>query len=831
MSIDKCLKNGVDGGALTRAQAKKLKDLYEGLLKEKARDGTATAEVQAKVAAIRLLEREALQKKRRLARAVKAMKDIDRQLGNDVAGNAIALLEHHGEGFAGFGFSSIEGRRKAIIGRAHERMEALLNDFRRSALTGDKGRRNKARLANVVREAFGEDSLDEAAKGLVKAWKDTHEWLRRRFNDAGGAIGKLENWGLPQGHDARALRNAGREKWKATIRPLLDPSRMKHPLTGEGLTPDQLDASLDHVWDSIVTEGWNTREARRQAFGKGSIATQRAEERYLVFRDAASWMNYQRQFGEGDPFVAMMSHINLLARDIAAMEILGPNPDGMMDWLKQTITKEANLAMAGKKSRWQGSAKNAVDKANRKIAKLDAMWASMRGSLETPVNQKMADTLAVGRMWITASVLGGAVLSSVSDIGTQILARRFAGVSAFRAPFDIVKQFAISSRRDAVAAGLILDSAQYAMHGQARYVGTFEGPAWASYLADRVLTWSGLTPWTQATRHAFGMATMREFGERAGQEFGSLPSGLQRLLLRYGMGSREWEIMRQSSLYRPHADVPILRAREIADVDERLAERFLEMILQETEYATPSGSVRAKTMIAGEGRPGTLHGEVQRSFAQFKSFGAVYAMTHGMRVATMIASSDRGVRAEGAAYAGALLLTTTLFGALALELKQIAAGRDPRAAFGEDWKAFWGAAMLQGGGLGIYGDFLFSDLNRYGGGFARTLAGPLVERLSDAWTLTGGNVIEAIEGKETNFGREFVKFMRGNTPGGTIWYLRQAYERVFLDQLQFLVDPEANKAFKRQQQNWMRNTGQEFYWKPGQVLPERLPDLGAAVHG
>lgn len=829
MSIDKCLNNGVEGGELTKAQAKQLKDLYDNFLKAKARDGTATAEIKAKVAAIRQLEQEALQRKRRLARAVKAMKDIDRQLGQDVAGNAIAILEHHGEGFDGFRFSSIEGRRKSIIGRAHERMEALLHEFRRSALTGDKGRRNKARLENVVREAFGEDSLDEAAKGLVKAWKETHEWLRRRFNDAGGAIGKLENWGLPQGHDARALRAAGKAKWKATISPLLDLSRMKHPLTGEALTPEQLDQSLDHVWDSIVTEGWNTREAKRQAMGKGSIATQHSEERYLIFRDAKGWMDYQRQFGEGDPFASMMSHINLMARDIAAMEILGPNPDGMMEWLKQTITKEAKLAEAGKPSRFKGSAKNAADKANRKIAKLDAMWASMRGTLETPVNQKVADTLSVGRMWITASVLGSAVLSSVSDIGTQILARHFAGVSAFRAPFDIVKQFAISSRRDAVAAGLILDSAQHAMNGQARYVGTFEGPAWASYLADRVLTWSGLTPWTQATRHAFGMATMREFGERAGQEFGSLPSGLQRLLQRYGMDSRDWEIMRQSSLYRPHAEVQILRPREIANVDERLAERFLEMILQETEYATPSGSVRAKTMIVGEGRPGTLHGEVQRSFAQFKSFGAVYALTHGLRIAAMITSSDRGIRAEGATYAGALLITTTLFGALAMELKQIAAGRDPRAAFGEDWKAFWGAAMLQGGGIGIYGDFLFSDLNRYGGGFARTLAGPLVERLSDAWTLTGGNVMEAIEGKDTHIGREFVKFLRGNTPGGTIWYVRQAYERVLLDQLQFLVDPEANKAFKRQQQNWLRNTGQEFYWRPGEVLPARLPDLAAAA--
>lgn len=825
MSIDKCLKNGVDGGELTKAQAKALKTLYDNYLKEAARGGTAGAEVKAKAAAIRQIEGEKLQAKRRLARTIKAMKTLDAELGDDVANNALAHLEHHGDGFDGYSFSSIAGRHQALVGMAHEMMGDLLHDFRRGALTGDKGRHNKARLDNVTREAFGEDSGDEAAKGLFKAWRQTHEWLRRRFNDAGGNIGKLENWGLPQSHDARALRAAGRDQWKATIKPMLARERMKHPASGDPITVEEFDEVLDHVWESVVMEGWNTREPRRQAFGKGSLATQHADQRFLIFKDAKSWMEYQKAFGEGDPFAAMMGHVNLMSRDIAAMEILGPNPDGMIEWLKQTITKEANLASAGKPARWKGSGRKALDRARRKEAKLDAMWQSMRGTLETPVNQKWADVFATGRNWITASVLGGAVLSSVSDIGTQMITRAFAGVPALRTPIDIVKQFSLTSRRDAVACGLILESAQHVFHSQARYVGSLQGPGWASYLTDRVLTYSGLTPWTQATKHAWGMATMREFGERSAESFRSLPEGLQRLMIRYGMGEREWDIMRQVDLYRPHSDVPVLRPRDIAGVDQKLAERYLEMIIQETEYATPSGSVRARTAIVGEGRPGTLHGEVQRSFAQFKSFGAVYAMTHGLRVAMMVNS---GMRAKGAGYAGALLLTTTLFGALALQLKQIAAGRDPREM---DSAEFWGAATLQGGGLGLYGDFLFADLNRYGGGFAKSLAGPMVERLSDVWTLTGGNIVEAVQGKETKLGRELVKFMRGNTPGGTIWYIRQAYERVFLDQLQFLIDPAANKAFKAQQRTWMKNTGQEFYWKPGEALPERMPDFGAAIGG
>jgi hypothetical protein len=46
-----------------------------------------------------------------------------------------------------------------------------------------------------------------------------------------------------------------------------------------------------------------------------------------VFRDADAWLAYQEDFGGGgDIFSAMMGHINMMSKDIGAMEVLGPNP-------------------------------------------------------------------------------------------------------------------------------------------------------------------------------------------------------------------------------------------------------------------------------------------------------------------------------------------------------------------------------------------------------------------------------------------------------------------------------------------------------------------------
>lgn len=816
MSFNDCINTAIEGGELKKADGDRLKRDYERFRASHANTDPSFAAEQAKRDLHESLSAETKHKRRKAKLALKNIREVDADIRShrtpagkaDIAAAAIDKLEHFGTAQ----FSSVAGRQRAILGMAHAKMEGVLNHFRRGALLGDKGRWNAADLDNVLREAFGVDTGDTAAKGLAKAWKDTHEWLRQRFNAAGGAIGDLENWGLPQHHDPRALRNASLPVWKEAIRPLLDLSRMRHPLTGKRVDEKELDGILDEVWNTVATEGWSKREPLRQSFGRGALANQRADHRFLVFKDPESWLQYQRDFGGGgDIFSAMMGHINMMTKDIASMEVLGPNPSGTIEWLKQAIAKEAQEIAAGRPGRLGGATgQKALDRAASASQRIDAVWGSIRGELETPVNSRWASGFSAARSLITSSVLGSAAISSISDVGTSIIARRFAGLPAGNAITDIVKGFSSYSRREAVESGLILHEAAHAFHAQARYVGTLGGPEWASYIADRVLTFSGLTPWTRAAKHAFGLAFMTEAAKNAGKALADMPEALQATFRRHGVTDRQWDLMRRADLH----DGRLLRPAEIAErIDPKLAEKYLEMIHAETDFAVPDGSHRSRTLALNENQPGTIAGEALRSFFQFKSFGAVFVLLHGQRMHNMIAG---GSYAAGAAYAGSLLLSTTLFGGVAQQLKQVAAGREPRDPTSAD---FWGAALLQGGGLGIYGDFLFSNVNRYGGGFSSTIGGPLVQRASDFWNLTAGNAIQLASGEKTHFGRELVKFARGNIPGGNIWYLRLAFERTVLDQLQYLADPEANKAFKRQQQFWQREFGQDYFWAPGQMTP------------
>jgi hypothetical protein len=323
-----CIDSHVASKKITAADAKELKERWRKMRERHTANAAGSADMLARADLLDTLEKEKAHKRRKAKLSLDASRRVLADATShkvngltDIGAAFVDMLEHFGTA----AFSSVEGRRRAITGMAHAKMEALLFHFRRGAVAGDKSRHNAAELKSVLRESFGTDTGSWQARALANAWMETAEWLRQRFNAAGGAIGKLDNWGLPQHHDPRALRKATLPVWKDTIRDLLDVSRMRHPLTGKPVSADELDGILDEVWETVATEGWSKRNPSKQAFGRGALANQRAEHRFLVFKDPDAWLKYQEDFGGGgDVFAAMMEHVNAMAKDIAAMEVLGP---------------------------------------------------------------------------------------------------------------------------------------------------------------------------------------------------------------------------------------------------------------------------------------------------------------------------------------------------------------------------------------------------------------------------------------------------------------------------------------------------------------------------
>lgn len=166
-----------------------------------------------------------------------------------------------------------------------------------------------------------------------------------------------------------------------------------------------------------------------------------------------------------------------------------------------------------------------------------------------------------------------------------------------------------------------------------------------------------------------------------------------------------------------------------------------------------------------------------------------------------------------------------MLGALGEQLSQISKGRDPLNMDGttEKGRAFWLKALTRGGGLGIFGDFLFSDVNRFGGGILNTLAGPVFgTQVPSATRLSIGNLQELVkEGKMRNPGRELTRFVQLMTPGRSLWYGSLAMERLIFDEMQKMIDPNAAQAFRRIEQRARRERGQSYFSPPGRGLPPK----------
>ena len=249
-------------------------------------------------------------------------------------------------------YDNVEYRLLTIEGQGHAMMEGVLSKFSRN-VAGQV--RHRAELRNVVREAFGESTGDTSAKELAEAWGQSADMLRTRFNEAGGAIGKIDKWGLPQTHNMERVRAASYEEWRDFIAPLLDRAKMLDPGTGLPMTAQGLELALNSAYQKIRSDGWIDRKPGTFA-GSSKVAGRHADSRFLVFKDADSWLEYSKKFGrplskmgesldpDGVILDAMTGHISSMSRDTALMEILGPNPTATVRWMTDTMKRDEALS-------------------------------------------------------------------------------------------------------------------------------------------------------------------------------------------------------------------------------------------------------------------------------------------------------------------------------------------------------------------------------------------------------------------------------------------------------------------------------------------------------
>jgi hypothetical protein len=260
------------------------------------------------------------------------------------------------------------------------------------------------------------------------------------------------------------------------------------------------------------------------------------------------------------------------------------------------------------------------------------------------------------------------------------------------------------------------------------------------------------------------------------------------------------------------------RAHEVAI--DRATARMIGHIDALAKTAMLSPNLRTRAFIQSGGKAGTVPGEMWRMLFLFKSFPLAVVDKHVQRIRNIPSTSGK------AAYSAALLTSLTMFGAIALQLKDLINGKDPRDM---TTPKFWGAAFMQGGGLGIFGDMLYTA----GGGNARGgqanwtgLAGPVFGTAFDAADVTLGNAVRASQGKDVDLGADVLRLGKQNTPFVNLWYARGAIDHLVLHDLQEQASPG---YLRRMRQRARKDWGQRYWWEPGEPMPERAPDFEAVT--
>lgn len=824
MSLGACIPELLERGDISAEQAEEMGRLFGEFRRHFAREGAPNADAEASAAALAAIERSDTERMRRKLLQVRAQREawlamqsygtgagglrvLDADRPGHLAEAAQALFARREQA----PYRNVEHLERAVRARAHASVREALQRHSRDIL----GRvRNRAGTEDLLREARGERTGNPAARELATAWLDAAEYLRRRANAAGANIGKISDWGMPMAHNAQAVTDAGFPRWFADIEPLLNRARFFDRDSGLVLNDADFEDLMRDIFATISSDGW--ARARPGSQRQGALATRLGHERILHFRNADAHLRYSASYGDKDGvFEAMMAHINLMSRDIALMEVLGPDPAGTVRWLGDAIEKQANLdgRQPHRKAAFAGR------------AKIDRLFDTARGATSRAENSALGEWGDGIRAWQVMTKLASAVISTTSDQATGAIARSYNGLPVWQGIATQIRLLNPANGEDralAMRMMLVAEEASQVAAGQARMTGEELTGEMARRVAETTLRLSGLNAVTQAGRWAFGMDFWSAATSWRGRSFANLNEPFRNMFLRHGLDERHWEGIRAAPLHEERGTDWVL-PENIGS--EGLADDIVQMVLREMDMAVPVAGLEIRAAIEGAAPKGTVVGEIVRTGFQFKAFPATIMLQQWRRTMSLQGGWNR------AKYAAQMGIATTLMGALALQLKEISKGRDPRTVWDPDHPEqiakFWGAALLQGGGLGIFGDFLAGSTNRFDGGISGTLAGPAFQTGDSLANLLIGEPARLLTGENANPGRAFIGLLRSETPVvGSLWWTRLAYERLILDTLQTAIDPRSGEAFRRRR-NAAEDAGTSFFSEPGTGLDEaRAPDVG-----
>ena len=787
------------------------------------------------------LERVKLDRKRNMYRNIMIKRDLMAVI--DEADKAI--------GKPGKGLMAVLGGINIPFKGAQKSIDALQNGIFKSVAGSFVSKLEKAGVLESFRNMKGDFELEVAralselngnakagsytleAKKIAEVMHEHQEYMLSRLNRKGASIRRKSGRVVRQSHDPRLMLKEGAAEWKAFIRDKLDFDKM-------GIEADRIDGFLDSAYNSIRTGIRKVRKADGtdevdttlditdnlfQFTGPGNLAKRMSEHRLLEFKDVDSWFEYDQRFGKRSLGSAFMQELHGNAKNLALMDRLGTNPKAMLD----KVVQEAKA-----KYRDQGK----EDSFNER--QINNLYKELSGDIDIiDANGEML--AAIGRnvrAIQSLAKLGGSVISAFSDIAATAASRHYQGqpllkswMDAFAAP---MKGMSPGGAKDySRMVGIGIDGLLGDFTARFDVVDDVNGAT--SKLMQTFFKVNLLQPWTDANKRAVGLMISNDLAMVSSKSFDGLSVDHQRLLRIYDIDAEKWDLIRSSSSkaadgnsYINPASIEIPTTGRFANMSDLAKQNYLDRVkddistlfINEGEIAVPTPGARERAIVRQGLNPGTPAGEAIRYIMQFKSFSVV--------IMTKVLGRQRYgyegkfMESRGLVGLSSFIAGATVLGVVSYQAKQAVKGRDPRkltdpdSFLNLDWKTIT-AGALQGGGLGIYGDFLFGEVNRYGGGFLQTAFGPGVGTAADVVDMVNKFRATAFDpdAEFKELGPGALNLVKSNIPFANLFYTKAALDYMVFYHMQEMMRPG---YLRRMEQTLKREYDQDMWMPPSKHI-------------
>lgn len=723
--------------------------------------------------------------------------------------------------------ASIDGEFKGFKG---ELIGGLIADLEKINLKKEfiSGRFDRDIYDALYRKGTGAsmEGISPQAAQMAEIVSKYQQVARNRRNRFGAWIRDLQGYITRQSHDMYKIRAATEGEWTNFVKDRLDvPKMVKLGLISETDPMGSLRVLYDDFAAGVHLKETGSDNDLGTMVRGSNLARRESVSRTLYFKDGVSAFEYNERFGVGTLSQAVLNGFDRAAASTALMKNLGTNPEAtlrrLMDEYENGLSFDSN--------------RRAKFRQNRQA--ILNLLSQVDGSVYVPGNVTAAKVGGILRSIQNMARLGGAVISSTPDlVGYAAELRYGQGKNLFSGVAGAIQSL-IRGRAKGEQGEILASLGVFHESVVGSIAARFDSPELVagkmSALQQMFFRLNGLTWWTESLRDGAALSHSHYMAKNSGKVFDEINPELRRMLGLYNIDAGKWEIIKRATVKVSDGKQYIsgdaihtlprqmfeqyissvgrtVNDASVQNLRDDLQQALRTMMVDRAHHASVEPNARARAFMLRGTKPGTIPGELLRYMGQFKSFSvSMVQMVLGREVYGRGYDTFGQYLREGKGDMLGLAAMIGMYGAMgyaAMSVKDLLKGREPRDP--TDPRTLF-AAMAQGGGLGLYGDFLFGEYSRFGRSFTASIAGPVLgnlDTLLELWTrMRNGDDTAAVA----------FKSLINNTPFLNLFWLRPLLDYAILFNIQESLNPG---ALRRMEKRIERQNNQSFLFKPSEVV-------------